>query len=99
MDITIFLTLLFSLTAVSGVVTEAIKKLTKDKENRPTNLIALVVGIVVGIGGVHVWAFFGNTGFTSTIIVCSILMGIASALTSMVGYDKIKQLIEQIGGK
>lgn len=96
MDATIFLSLLFSFAAISSVITEAVKQFFKEKEGSSYNLIAIIIGLVVGICGTLLYSFLTEIPFTLHIIVYSILMGLAAALSSMVGYDKVKQLIEQL---
>ena len=61
-----------------------------------TGLVALIVG---GCGCVIYYQLNGIP-FTANNIIYAVLMGFASALSSTLGYDKVKQSILQIkGGK
>lgn len=98
MNITMFLILLSAFSVISGLITEGIKKLIKDKANLSYNIIAIIVSLIVGIVGCVIYYLLNNISFTVNNIVYMVLMGLASGLTSMVGFDKVKQLIEQING-
>lgn len=99
MDVSIFLQLLCGLSVLSACITEGIKQFFKAKEHASYNLIAIIVGIIAGMGGSHVFYYLSDIGFANPALLVSILMGIATALSSMVGYDKVKQLIMQLMGK
>ena len=94
-----FLMLLSSFSVLSGLVTEGIKKLISDKANMSYNIIALVVALVIGGVGSAVYYQLNAIPFNLDNIIYLVLMGLASGLCSMVGFDKIKQAVEQIVGK
>ena len=98
MTTTTFLTLLSAFTVLSGLTTEGIKKLISDKANMSYNFIALVVALVIGGVGSAVYYQLNAIPFDINNVIYIILMGLASGLCSMVGYDKLKQCIEQISG-
>ena len=99
MTTTTFLMLLSSFSVLSGLVTEGIKKLISDKANMSYNIIALVVALVIGGAGSAVYYQLNAIQFNLNNIIYLVLMGLASGLCSMVGFDKIKQAIEQITSK
>ena len=99
MTTTTFLMLLSSFSVLSGLVTEGIKKLISDKANTSYNVIALVVALVIGGVGSAVYYQLNAIPFNLNNIIYLVLMGLASGLCSMVGFDKIKQAVEQIVGK
>ena len=99
MTITTFLMLLSSFSVLSGLVTEGIKKLISDKANMSYNIIALVVSLVIGGVGCAIYYQLTAIPFNLDNIIYLVLMGLASGLCSMVGFDKIKQAVEQIAGK
>ena len=63
------------------------------------NIIALVVALVIGGTGSAVYYQLNTIPFNLDNIIYLVLMGLASGLCSMVGFDKIKQAIEQITSK
>jgi Na+-driven multidrug efflux pump len=99
MTTAIFLMLLSSFSVLSGLVTEAIKKLINDKANLSYNLIALIVALIIGSGGCAIYYQLNNILFDVNNIIYMVLMGFASGLVSMIGYDKVKQAVEQLTGK
>ena len=99
MTTTTFLMLLSAFSVLSGLVTEGIKKLISDKANMSYNIIALVVALVIGGAGSAVYYQLNAIPFNLDNIIYLVLMGLASGLCSMVGFDKIKQAVEQIVGK
>ena len=96
MTIAMFLALLFGFSLVTGLIVQAIKKFINDKENVSYNLIALITALIVGIVGSAIYYQFAEISYTINNIICMGLMGIATALVSMVGYDKVSQAIAQI---
>lgn len=90
-----FLMLLAAFSSISGLITEGIKKLISDKQNLSYNLLALIVALIVGGVGCVIYYQLTGIPYTTNNIIYIVLMGFASALSSMVGYDKIKQMIQQ----
>lgn len=96
MTTTMFLVLLSAFSVLSGLVTEGMKKLCSDKANLPYNIIALIAAMVVGGGGTAVYYQLNEIVFSVNNLIYMGLMGLASGLVSMVGFDKVKQAILQI---
>ena len=88
MNISIFLMLLFAFSVVSGLFTECAKKIINDKANLSYNIIAT-----------SVYYQLNDIPFNADNIIYMILLGLASGLCSMLGYDKVKQSIIQITNK
>lgn len=99
MTTTMFLILLSAFSVISSLVTEGIKNLVTDKVNLPYNIIALVSALIIGGCGTAVYYQLSTIPFTVNNIIYLILMGFASGLTAMVGFDKVKQSIEQLISK
>lgn len=99
MNSTMFLFLLSAFAVISSLVTEGIKNVTTDKVNLPYNIAALVTALVVGGGGTAVYYQLNAIPFTVNNVIYAVLMGLASGLVSMVGFDKVKQAITQITNK
>ena len=92
-----FLLLLSFFAALTSLVVEAIKKLMKDEENRSDNLVALCSALIIGFLGSLAYFYFTNEPITMEHLLFAILMGFASGLVSMTSYDKVKELISQLG--
>lgn len=99
MTTTTFLMLLSAFSVLSGLTTEAIKKMISDKANLSYNIIALTVSLVIGGIGCAIYYQLNEILFTTNNVIYMILMGLASGLVSMTGYDKVKQAVLQITNK
>lgn len=96
MSTQMFLGLLVAFSTVSSLVTEGIKKIITDKVNMSYNILALIVALVIGGGGTAVYYQLNEIAFTVNNVIYIVLMGFASGLCSMVGFDKVKQAITQL---
>lgn len=95
MTVELFLTLLVFFSTATSLATEAFKKLLGDRV--PYNILVLIIAMVVGCVGVSIYYVIYGIELNAINIIYIILMGIANWIGAMVGYDKIKQLISQIG--
>ena len=97
MTITLFIVLATICCAVSGLLTEGIKAWFKNAgKEYSANLIALIDALVVGCGGTAIAYVLLGIAFTLPNILCLVLMVGTVWLGSMIGYDKVMQLITQI---
>lgn len=96
MTITLFVSILTVGAVVSGLLTEAVKKWYENmKKDYSSNMIALINAVVVGGSGTAVTYMLLGVGWTVNNIICLLLMMVCVWLGSMIGYDKILQLIKQ----
>lgn len=97
MTVTLFITILTLGAGVTSLLTEAIKKAYENAhKDYSANLIALADAIVVGMGGTAVSYMLLGIPWTVNNIICLVLMGVCVWIGSMIGYDKIVQLISQL---
>ncbi len=97
MTVTMFISILTIGSLVSSLLTEAIKKWYENANKQySANTIALVDAIVIGAGGTACVYMLTGTEWTVNNVICLILMAIAVWMGSMVGYDKLLQLVKQI---
>jgi len=99
MNTSTFLFLLAAFSTITGLVVECIKKLVSDKANISYNIAALITALIVGGCGCMIYYQLNGIAFTTNNIIYAVLMGFASAITSMIGFDKVKQTILQFGKK
>lgn len=98
MTITLFISLLTVLSMAVSLVTEGCKKLLNSLSvSYATNMVVLIVSAIVGAVGTSAAYIILGIAFTGANVVCIILMAIAVWLCAMLGYDKVVQLIEQMG--
>jgi uncharacterized membrane protein YqgA involved in biofilm formation len=91
--IEVFLFGLMITSTLTGLVTEAIKKILTEynrtyRANTLAGIVATVLSIAIGIG----YIIATGSGFTAQIIICLIAQVFLSWLCSMVGYDKVVEI-------
>ena len=88
------------LSVFTSLVVEGVKKLLDEKEiHYSSNLLAVIVSVVSTLIVSILYIVYTATPFSAQIVVIVIGLMIFSFLSSTVGYDKVKQLIEQLGKK
>jgi len=100
MSITLFITMFTVGAAASALLTEAVKKFYTNagKECSP-NIVALIDAVVIGAGGTAVVYMLMNIPWTVNNIICLVLMAVCVWIGSMIGYDKVVQLLKQLESK
>lgn len=97
MTVEILLGLLLTLSTITSLCTEAVKKfLNAQKMNYASNVVVLVVSLFVGGTGAIVFYMYKDIAWTTLNIINIFIIVIANWLVAMVGYDKVKQVILQI---
>lgn len=100
MTVTLFIIMFAFGSGVCGLLTEALKKAFESAQKQlSNNLLALIDAVVVGgIGTAIAYTLMGIEWSVNNII-CLALMVVSIWVGSMIGYDKVKQLLEQLAGK
>lgn len=89
------ITALAAISVLTSLTVEALKKLLGDKI-KSYNLAAAIVAVVLTIAVSVGYLIYTGTAFTAQIGVIIVAMVFLSFLSATVGFDKIKQLIEQL---
>ena len=93
--------LLKALALISGLTTltvEAIKKLLNDKQVQySSNLLAAIVAVILTLCVSVAYVLYFAVPLSVQVIISVIALIYLSFLCATIGFDKIKQLIEQIG--
>ena len=85
---------------VTSLLVEGIKKfLDKKKVSYTSNILVLIVALIVGCGATALYYVNYQIPFNALNSVYLALMGAANWLGAMLGYDKVRQAIVQIGAK
>lgn len=95
MTIDLFIYLFTIGSAVSSLLTQAIKKALP---NVSSNILALVDSVAVGIVGTVFAYILLNIAFSVQNIISIVLMAVCIWIGSMLGYDKVTQTIKQLKG-
>ncbi len=97
MTITLFISIFTIGAALSGLLTEAVKKAYENAGKQySANVIALIDALVVGGLGTAMSYMLLGIPWTVNNIICLILMVVVVWVGSMIGYDKVIQLFAQI---
>ena len=96
MTVNLFITLTMILATISSLITEAIKKVFG---NTTPTLVDAILAAVTGWGGGAAAYILMSIPFTTSSIICLVLLAPTIWLCSTLGYDKVKEVIEQIAQK
>lgn len=100
MTVALFIKMLILGGTVTSLLTEAIKKAFENAgKTYSANMIALINAIVVGWGGTALVYILTAIPWTLNNVISLILMGVAVWVSSMIGYDKVIQLLKQLEDK
>lgn len=100
MTLQIFLTGLLLVSILTGLVTEAIKRILEEQKkqyysNTLAGIVAVVIAVLVDIG----YTVLNNMAFDVAWVVYLIALIGLSWLCAMIGYDKVIQALSQIRSK
>lgn len=86
------------ISVLTSLTVEAIKKLLNEKGYKySSNILAAIVSIVLTVAVSIGYIIYMSIAVTPQIIVTIIALTFLSFLTSMISFDKVKQLLEQLG--
>lgn len=98
MTVELFMILVTVLSTATSLITEAVKNMLKEADyTYSSNIVAAICVAVVGILGTAISYVFLGISFTVANIICIPLMAVIIWVGAMLGYDKVTQLLEQIG--
>lgn len=97
MNFEIALMLLLIVATMTGLVTEAVKKVLQEGNvSYKPNLLAGLVAVALSVGVGAAYIVLTETALTARMAVYLIALVFLSWLSAMVGYDKVVQTISQI---
>jgi len=97
MTVTLFISLFTLGAAASSLLTEAVKKWYENaSKDYSANVVALIDAIIVGGLGTASSYMLLDIPWTVNNIICLLLMIVVIWMGSMLGYDKVIQLLAQI---
>lgn len=91
MDISVIITAIGVLVAVTNIIVEVVKKSTWDK--LPTNILALIVAQVLTIAAGVAYIQINAITVTWYIIAALVVAGFLVAYAAMFGFDKLKEIM------
>ena len=91
MEITMLVTIIGVLVALTNVIVEVAKKATWDK--LPTNIVALIVAEVLTLGSGIAYCQIESVAITWYIVAGLIVSGFMVAYAAMFGFDKLREIM------
>lgn len=91
MDISVVITIIGVLVALTNIIVEVAKKATWDK--LPTNVLALVVAEVLTIASGIAYCQIKAVPMEWYIVAALVVMGFMVAYAAMFGFDKLRQVM------
>lgn len=86
------------LSTLTSLAVEGVKKVLDEKQVKySSNLLAVIVSVIFTLIVSILYVIYNSIPFTPQIIVIIIALMIFSFLSATVGYDKVKQMIQQLG--
>lgn len=90
-DISVLITVLGVLVALTNIIVEVLKKVTYDK--LPTNVVAVLVAIVLTILAGLALFQIKSIVVTWYLILALVVLGFMVAYAAMFGFDKLKEIM------
>lgn len=90
----VILPVVLGLMVVTNIITEVIKKLTWDKI--PTNLMVMIIAEALTLGCGAAYAQINNIVLVWYHIAGACVVGVFVAYAAMFGFDKFRQMVEQM---
>ncbi len=84
-----------AMVAITNIIVEVLKKLWGP--TCPSTLLAFVVALALAIVALIVYCSYTATMLLWYYIVGAVLLGFFTAYAAMFGFDKLKQVLEEIG--
>ena len=94
MNTTLLISALAVISALTSLTVEGIKKLVGDKYSY--NVMAVIVALVLTVIGSVLYIVYYAIPITAQVIVIIIALTYLAFLSATCGFDKIKQLLEQL---
>lgn len=95
MSATLFLLLLSGYSVLTGLVVEAAKKLIGKETIKSLNLLTFIIALVIGLAGTFVYYVLNSIAIDVNNVIYAVLLSLGSGLCAMVGYDKVREAIQQ----
>ena len=89
MEISVIITAIGVLVALTNIVVEVVKKATWDK--LPTNILALIVAEVLTLAAGFAYWQIEAMALTWYVVVAFVVAGLMVAYAAMFGFDKLKE--------
>ena len=91
MELSVIITIVGVLVALTNIIVEAAKKATWEK--LPTNILALIVAVALTLAAGFAYCQIEAIAITWYIVVAFVVVGFMVAYAAMFGFDKLKEIM------
>lgn len=91
------LTIVGVLVVLTNVIVEVLKKVTWGK--LPTNILAVIVSMVLTVVAFFAWCQIKGITVVWYMVVAAVVVAFLVAYAAMFGFDKLKEVLNQIDNK
>lgn len=91
MELSVIITVIGVLVALTNIIVEVAKKVTWDK--LPTNILALIVAEILTLASGLAYCQIEAVSLTWYIVVALVVAGFMVAYAAMFGFDKLKEIM------
>lgn len=91
------LTIVGVLVVLTNVIVEVLKKVTWGK--LPTNILAVIVSMVLTVVAFFAWCQIKGITVVWYMVVAAVVVAFLVAYAAMFGFDKLKEVLNQINNK
>ena len=95
MDLSIIVTIIGVLVAVTNVITQVLKKFTWGR--LPTNILVVVTSMVLTVAAFFAYSQIQDIAIMWYTVAAAVVVGFLVAYAAMFGFDKLKETISQFG--
>lgn len=90
---------LAGISVLTSLTVQALKKLLDEKQVKySSNILAMIVSVILTILVSICYIIYTTVPVTPQVVITIIALTFLSFLTSTVGYDKVMQMLKQLGG-
>lgn len=86
-----------ALVVVVNILTEVIKKATWDKI--PTNLLVIIISLALTLAAFFAYCSISSVHIVWYMVIAAVVVAFLVAYAAMFGFDKLKEMISQLGKK
>jgi purine-cytosine permease-like protein len=94
LNLSVILSIVGVLVVLTNIITQVLKKLTWEK--MPTNILVVIISMTLTLVAFFAYCQINAIVITWYMIVAAVILGFLVAYSAMFGFDKLKEVLNQI---
>lgn len=94
LNLSVILSIVGVLVVLTNIITQVFKKLTWEK--MPTNILVVIISMTLTLVAFFAYCQINAIVITWYMIVAAVILGFLVAYAAMFGFDKLKEVLNQI---